>query len=215
VIKGVIFDIGGVLARDVWEGMYADIARRCRLSGPALHRIGLRLWAEYDRRAGEPAQQEREYWEKFRRRVSRLGRRGLPAWLTVEWLMENSDRYIRAVDAKAARRIITRLKTKGLRLAICSNNVEFWFPRQFYWLGLDEFFDLQNVVLSCHEGCIKGPGETAMFRAAARRLGLAPGQCLMIDDREPYLSGAALLGMPAILFKDFAALDRQLRKLGL
>lgn len=68
--------------------MYADIARRCRLSGPTLHRIGLRLWAEYDRRAGEPAQQE-------------------------------------------------------------------------------------------------------------------------IDDREPYLSGAALPGMPAILFKDFAALDRQ------
>jgi HAD superfamily hydrolase (TIGR01509 family) len=210
VIKGVIFDMGGVLAHDVWEGLYREIARRYRLPADRLLRIGERLWAKYDRRAGNAGQLEREYWSSFRRRV-----RGLPAALTVERLMAMSDRYIRPVDERGMGRVLARLKGKGMALAICSNNNEFWFPRQFYWLGLDRFFAREKVVLSCHEGTVKAAGSFGMFRAAARRLALRPGQCLLIDDRAPYIEGAARCGMPATLFSGFAALERELRRRGL
>ena len=212
MIKGVIFDVGGVLARDVWEPMFTALARRTRLSGARLQRVGEQLWREYDRRAGDVATLEREYWRKFRRRV-----RGLPASLTVERLMAMSDRFIRPVDAPAMRPLLARLKRKGVRLAICSNNNEFWFPRQYYWLGLDEFFARENVVLSCHEGTVKAARDFRMFLAAARRLALQPRQCLVIDDRAPYLERAGEHGMRALLFPTggVRVLDRQLRGLGL
>lgn len=44
IIKGIVFDIGGVLAHDVWEGMLLNeekgLAARCGLDNKQVHQVG-------------------------------------------------------------------------------------------------------------------------------------------------------------------------------
>ena len=47
-------------------------------------------------------------------------------------------------------------------------------------------------------------------RAALERAGVAPDQCLFIDDSAANVEGARAVGMDAVLFTDPAALEREL-----
>lgn len=67
---------------------------------------------------------------------------------------------------------------------------------------LDTAFDV--IVSSARIGFAKP--DARIFRAAAHRLGVPPGQCILIDDRPANVEGAAALGMHAILFEGIEAL---------
>ena len=60
---------------------------------------------------------------------------------------------------------------------------------------VDDFFT--TVILSYREGIAKPNPD--IFRLAAERLGLAPEECIMIDDIESNCDGARAAGMQAIL----------------
>lgn len=72
--------------------------------------------------------------------------------------------------------------------------------------AMDRFFDLKErqelfdaVVLSGEESIVKP--HPHIFELAAERLGLTPGECVMIDDLEENCSGADAAGMKAILYQ--------------
>jgi putative hydrolase of the HAD superfamily len=96
--------------------------------------------------------------------------------------------------------ILKRLRGKGVGLAICSNNNEFWFHRQITKLELNKFFDDDKVVLSCREGVKKSDKTLKMFHVAAGKLGLAATDCVFIDDRMENINRALDCGMSGIWF---------------
>ncbi len=89
-----------------------------------------------------------------------------------------------------------RLRKKGLKLALLSNDIGEWnrWLRQKY--GLDCLFDA--VAVSGDVGFTK-PDER-IFRLVSHRLAIAPEQCVYIDDRERFLAAAEALVMTAVLF---------------
>ncbi len=92
------------------------------------------------------------------------------------------------------------LRDRGLRMALLTNNVREWEP---HWRSLlpeiDEIFEL--VVDSAFVGMRKP--EPEIYELTLERLGgLAPGDCVFVDDIEVNCDAARELGMRAVHFLD-------------
>lgn len=84
--------------------------------------------------------------------------------------------------------------------------------------AMDKFFSLEerqslfdSVVLSGEEGMTKP--HPAIYQVMAERLGVSPGDCVMIDDMEENCAGADAAGMKAIHYQDNDQLKRELQQL--
>jgi putative hydrolase of the HAD superfamily len=93
-----------------------------------------------------------------------------------------------------------RLKRRGLRMAMLTNNVKEWEP---FWRGMlpvDEIFEL--VVDSAFVGMRKPQPE--IYELTVERLGdgITPADCLFIDDQDVNCDAARELGMTAVQFRD-------------
>jgi len=88
---------------------------------------------------------------------------------------------------------------RGLRLAICTNNVREWQPR-WRTAAIDELFEL--VVDSGFEGTRKP--EPRIYAIVLERLGLAAGECVFVDDLELNITGAQEAGMHGVHFRETA-----------
>lgn len=125
-----------------------------------------------------------------------------------------TEEYIRSVaevTGKSEQEIIDIIRIKhvrndelvayvaGLRerykVAMLSNISNDVIERLFTAEELERLFD--EVVLSYHEHIIKP--NPAVFVLTAERLGLSPGECVMIDDRMENCDGAEAVGMESIL----------------
>lgn len=89
---------------------------------------------------------------------------------------------------------VRHLKSKGYVLAMLSNVGNGSIERLFPGDQLTELFDV--VVLSYKEHMVKP--HPAIFTMTAERMGLAPGQCVMIDDLATNCEGAEVAGMISI-----------------
>ncbi len=203
MIKGVIFDIGGVLAHDVWEHLLLSkphgVAFKYNLSPESMEKVGKDLWKRYaklDARAPLDRDNcEREYWLRFKESFPQL-----PYSVSVESLIAMSETFVQPVNEKDMPPILERLRKKKVGLAICSNNNEFWFHRQWTKLNLKKFFDDDKVVLSCREGVEKSDSNFTMYRVAVEKLGLGAKECAFIDDRMENINRAIEYEMTGILF---------------
>ncbi len=102
-----------------------------------------------------------------------------------------------------------QLHEDGCRTALLSNTepsaMEFFFELRY------EMFDVP--MFSCAEGVCKP--EREIYEIAARKLGLTPGQCVLIDDRRDFIEGARAAGMQGIVYKSLAQVRWQLVGLGI
>jgi putative hydrolase of the HAD superfamily len=89
------------------------------------------------------------------------------------------------------------LRSRGYKLAICTNNVREWEARWRAMVPIDEIFDV--VVDSAFVGTRKPDPE--IYRITLDRLGAAPEATLFIDDAEVNCEGARELGLTAIRFR--------------
>jgi putative hydrolase of the HAD superfamily len=93
------------------------------------------------------------------------------------------------------------LRGRGLRMALCTNNIREWEP---HWRAklpeLDEIFEV--VVDSAFVGARKP--EPRIFELTLERLddGLRFEDCLFVDDLQVNCDGATALGMKAVLFEE-------------
>ncbi len=95
---------------------------------------------------------------------------------------------------------VRRLRERGLRTALLTNNVREWEP---LWRAklpeLDELFEL--VVDSAFVGMRKP--ERRIYELTLERLGgLRPGECVFVDDLEVNCEAARAVGMAAVRFED-------------
>lgn len=206
--RGVIFDVGGVLAYDVWEHLLCDPAPKNKnapdpvsisaeygVPDDQLREIGKELWGRYDDVTGDPLKLERDYWQAF------VSHPRCPDALTsvpIQTFIDKTNDFIRPANQDMATRLLEWLVSKGVRLGICSNNNEFWFRYQATTLGLYRFFAPSSITLSCRHGITKG--DFRLFHIAGHSLGLHPTECIFVDDRMSNVSRSVECGMTGVLF---------------
>jgi putative hydrolase of the HAD superfamily len=93
---------------------------------------------------------------------------------------------------------IRTLRAAGLRTCLLSNS---WGCEEYPRADFPALFDA--VVLSGEVGMRKP--EEAIFRHAARMVGLDPAECVFVDDLAPNVAAAQACGMTALLHTEPAA----------
>jgi putative hydrolase of the HAD superfamily len=193
VIRAIVSDFGGVLTSPLIEGFLAYQEQ----SGVTPEDLG-RAMASAQERHGEHPLVELERGEISE---DEFGRR-----LQDELSHDFDLRHLREVYFERLRPnagmigYMRELRGRGLRMALCTNNVREWEP---LWRSklpeLDEIFEV--VVDSAFVG-VRKP-EPRIFELTLERLGdeLRFQDCLLVDDVEVNCDGARALGMRAVRFE--------------
>lgn len=211
--QSVIFDIGGVLAHDVWEHLLCDVpdgvASRYNLDAKFVRKTGELLWEQFaytpQTADADWKTLEKNYWQTF---IAMIWGNNQPLDVTIQTFIDESSKYIKPVDGMAP--ILERLTQNGIPRAICSNNTEFWLHYQMEFLDLQRFFDPQKVIVSSKVGFSKKSPGFEMFHAVTQALQCPADRCVFIDDREENIDHAKRYGMNSILFKDAVQLNKVL-----
>lgn len=215
MIKAIIFDMGGVLAHDVWEHLLLDepdgIAAVYSLDRGLVEKVGYLLWEAFAympeiSHNTWPVLEER-YWNMFLDFFDYLR----PAVSSGD-LIGRTDHFIRPVENGAMIPLLERLQAEGKALALCSNNNEFWFHYQMDRLNLHRFFSPDKTILSCRIGVSKSSPRFEMFHAAVKALGVTADQCAFVDNRENNVKRARQCGMVGIHFTRVQQLAEALQR---
>jgi putative hydrolase of the HAD superfamily len=98
---------------------------------------------------------------------------------------------------------------RGLRFALCTNNVREWEPLWRAKLPIDEVFEV--VVDSAFVGTRKP--EPEIYAITLERLGLPAAACAFLDDLEVNVEAAREAGMHGIVYRDNARALAELESL--
>lgn len=182
--KGAIFDFGGVLTTNVFasfkafcieEGLEPDAVKK--LFRDNAEALGLLRQLE----KGEVT--AAEFSERF------AGFLGVSPDGLVERLFAKAGPDEPMIEA------VRRAKAGGIRTGLISNSWGEGLPYDKEMLA--ELFDA--VVISGEVGLHKPSAE--IFELGAERLGLAPADCVFVDDLRENCAGAEAVGMTAILHR--------------
>jgi putative hydrolase of the HAD superfamily len=100
-------------------------------------------------------------------------------------------------------------RERGLRFALCTNNVREWEPLWRAKLPIDDVFEV--VVDSAFVGTRKP--EPEIYAITVERLGVPAERCAFVDDLEHNVVAAREAGMHGIVFRDTAQAIAELESL--
>jgi HAD superfamily hydrolase (TIGR01509 family) len=180
VIKAVIFDMDGVLI-EAREWHYEALNRALRLFGQEISRYD--HLTTFD---GLPT----------RRKLEMLSAQGhLPPAL-LGFLNEMKQRYtMEIVHARCKPRFnheyaLSKLRAQGYRLAVCSNSVRDTVETMMRKAALDHYLDF----MMSSQDVGKPKPDPEMYDSAIARLGLAPTECLIVEDNDNGIRAARASG---------------------
>ncbi len=205
MIKGLIFDLGGVVVEWSNSTTYRYIEEKYGIPEKAFKPVaekgmpdaqtGKRSEADWMKATfshfGQPQPCSDEVWGK-----------------TFEAVRYNSKLLEFLVELRAA----------GYRLAALSN-LE---PSRAKWLkehGIDAYFD--EVIFSCEVGVRKpdiskcAPENLEIYSLALRRLGVGASECLFIDDNANCVDAAESIGIKSIRFENVEKMKKELHTRGI
>jgi len=203
-IQAVIFDVGGVLISNPHEAILSNeailpnIAQAFQIEPET----ALQAWEEHIPQLQVGKLTEEEFWRAYAAAVQKP----LPNNYTALLMEPRSAREIRP----EMRKIIDRIRVRGLKLGILSDTVE-PHMRENQAKGVYDGFDA--VSLSPQIKSTKM--SEAAFRIAALRLWLPPQACIFIDDRKAYADRASHIGMKGIHFESPQQLEMALKEKGI
>ena len=194
MIRAIVSDFGGVLTTPMIEGFLAYQDQ----TGVTVAELG-RAMAEAQKRYGEHPLFQLERGEISEPEFGKRLADALPDPFDLRHLREV---YFEQLQPNAEMIDYMRdLRGRGLRMALCTNNVREWEP---LWRSklpeLDEIFEV--VVDSAFVGSRKP--EPRIFELTLERLGdgYRFEDCLLVDDIQVNCEGAEALGMKAVRFED-------------
>lgn len=200
MLKGLIFDYGGVLL-DMRFELTRELEREHGLRDRAIVETmyGSETWRRIEVGVGD-----REEWLR-EAHVALEGEAGraLPP-LHEHW---RGQQELIATNIE----LIQRLRPP-YRTAVLSNADHTLMARLRDRHRIADLFD--DIVCSADVGVAKP--EPRIYALAAERLGLAPGECVFIDDMERNIDAARAVGMQGVLFRIDAGdvLEEKLAALG-
>jgi putative hydrolase of the HAD superfamily len=184
--RGLLVDFGGVLTSSVIEGFQAFCAAEGLAADAVFQRLAesadaRRLVAELECGRLDEAQFEPAF-------AGILGVRP-------ERLIDRLFSHIRPDPAVAD--AVGKARRAGIRTGLLSNS---WGEGRYQRERFGELFDA--VVISGEVGLRKP--EPAIYRLAARTLGVEPAACVFVDDFFTNLEPAQAMGMATVLHSDAA-----------
>jgi FMN phosphatase YigB (HAD superfamily) len=195
-VRAVLFDWGGVLIEDPAPGLMDYCARALQVPVEDYTRTHNEHSAAFQK--GLVAE------EAFWRRVCSDLNRPVP---TQSSLWGEAFRAVYSPREEVFA-LVRQLRENGHKTSLLSNTeapaMEF-----FLELGYDVF---DTLTFSCAEGAFKP--EREIYEIAARKLGTAPAQCVLIDDRLDFIEGARNAGMKGIVYKDLVQVKGELAGIG-
>lgn len=214
MVKALVFDVGGVLAHDVWEHLLLDepngVAAKYTLDKAEVERVGKLLWEVFAYRPEVKQKNwqalERQYWRGF---IKYFGDQ-LPSTVSPEDFIQMTADFIKPVDTETMPKLLEEIQSRGIDLAICSNNTEFWIRRQMDKLSLHKFFSPSKIILSCRVGVSKSSPRYEMFHAVTEALGVLKSQCVFVDDKKRNVNRAQECGMIGTHFTNSQNLEKSL-----
>jgi FMN phosphatase YigB (HAD superfamily) len=196
MIQAVLFDWGGVLIENPAPGLMDYCAKA--LGVPVLDYVRVHeAHAEAFQKGGIA---EEVFWQ----RVCGALHRPVPRQASL-WGEAFRAVYRPRTEVFALAR---RLRERGCKTSLLSNTeapaMEF-----FLELGYDAF---DALTFSCAEGVAKPQKE--VYEVAARKLGMTPAQCVLLDDRLDFVQGARHAGMQGIVYEGLEQVKKELAGLG-
>ncbi|HLJ02760.1 MAG TPA: HAD family phosphatase [Solirubrobacteraceae bacterium] len=194
MIRGIISDFGGVLTSPLREAFVAFEEQ----TGISPEVLGTAMGAIWKRDGAHPLFEletgrmtEATFLATLADEVSaQLGRAVQFDWFGPRYL-ENLNPNQPLID------YMRELRSRGYRMAICTNNVREWEPLWRAKLPVDEIF--HEVVDSAFVG-VRKP-DPAIFELTLERVGVTATEALLLDDVELNCQAARELGLTAIWFR--------------
>jgi putative hydrolase of the HAD superfamily len=183
--RGLLLDFGGVMT----SSLHGRMAEFCVAAGLPADAIGRALAGTEQARsvtaraeAGQAPQRDFE--------LMLAGQLGLPADGLIAALLDPAAFTPRPETADLAR----RARAAGVATGLLSNS---WGGGGYdVYTGFDLAAMFDAVVIS-HEVGLRKP-EAPIYELAAARLGLAPADCVFVDDTRRNVAAARALGMAAV-----------------
>jgi putative hydrolase of the HAD superfamily len=194
-VQALVSDFGGVLTTPLLDA-FSDLQE---VSGISLETLGHGMFAIAQRTGLNPLVEletgrmsEAEFLAGLETEVSeQLGRAVELKDFGQAYFARLSPNQV-MIDYQAS------LRERGLRLALCTNNVREWESRWRAMLPVDELYEL--VVDSAFVGVRKPDRE--IYQITLERLGVEPGAAVFLDDTEVNCQAARELGLSAVHFRD-------------
>jgi FMN phosphatase YigB (HAD superfamily) len=200
-MTAIIFDIGGVLVKDIWEPLCFGpdgIAETYDLPREQFRDFATALNIEYARTPLLPGttwqQVERECWERVIDEFSAY----FPDSIIPEDLIVMTDDFIHPLNQSDIVELLGTLKGKGMKIGICSDMSCFLYARITNVLHLEALFSPEHIVVSYVVGQLKMDG-ARMLEAATAALGEDTTKCMFFDDRPVNIEMAHQLGIDGVL----------------
>ncbi len=196
MIKAVIFDVGGVIVKDVLARTARELAEKHGMDFEKLNREIHSRWDDY-KIAKINAD---EFWQNF------VEMSGVPE--SADALKESVIEHLEEVPGTMD--IIRSLKGK-YKIAVLSNNTDEWSANEEKKFSFSKLFDA--VVLSNKEG--KAKPDKEFFDICLRRLGgLKPEECIFVDNHDYNIEAAKTIGFNTIQFENAEQLKKELNDFG-
>lgn len=195
MIKGILFDVGGVLIEAPRAEMFRYISEKLEID--VNEYTSFHKTMDYSFSIGKIS--DKDYWDK----VSIHFNVKIPKTKSL-W----ADAYIHAF--KPYYRMIaiaTQLKNVGYNIGILSNSED-----PIVALDIKEFANFDIKVFSCVEGIVKP--EPEIYNLALKKLACKPSESIFIDDLTENVKGANAVGIHGILFKNYEQFTKDIIELG-
>lgn len=200
MIRAVFFDYGGVLARFDEAGIRA-LEADLGLADDDFFRA--MYWIPEWEQAQVDAIDEAVWREAVDRKLEEMSGRPLPG-IRERWT---------GVSSEIDRDVVALVETlkPAYRVGVLSNST---LRLEDELLAPHGLLDMWHVIINSARERVAKPDER-IYRMAAERIGVAPEECVHIDDLRHNIEGARAAGFQAVHHQgDFAALEASLRDLG-
>jgi len=207
MIKVVFFDLDDTV---VDTSRLAEMARRNAVENMVRHGLP----ADFDTAYQELLELINEYGSNFGRHFDYLLRRldleYDPKWVAAGVIAYHNTKFAYLRTVRGVRRVLLELQRQGYRLGIITDGDPIKQWEKILRLELDAYFD--EVFISDYLG-VKKP-HRKIFEKALRKMGIEPGEALMVGDRlYSDIYGAKQVGMKTAWFKYGKYADRELEYL--
>ena len=186
LIRGAIFDLDGTLLDSL--GVWGEVDRRF------FERRGLKMPSDY-----QAVIKGMSFIDTARYTKELLGLKEPPEEIAMEWHEDVIGEYALSVPLKpGAGEYLRSLADRGVKLAVATTSREDLFVPCLKRNGVWELFSA--VATTDETGESKSTGR--VYRLAAERLGLDPGDCAVFEDILSGISGAKKAGFRAVCVYD-------------
>lgn len=192
-ISCVLFDLDGVLV-DATDWHYEALNRALRLFGFDITR--------YEHLSGYNGLPTRKKLEMLSLE------KGLPSALhgmlnRLKQVYTRDEVLTRCRPVFEKEYMLSRLRSEGYRLAVCSNSIRESLELMIHQSGLDQYFDF----LVSNEDVRKPKPDPEIYTAAIARMSVTPGAVLIVEDAPHGLEAARRSGAHLCQVSGFAEVD--------